>query len=321
MYNTSSVADFGTLVQLRNIVNRRNVVADPKENVNACDDFFTLVVTCHFLVVVMKKLGMSELDDIPTLGDFTFDSWMKSDGDRKSDLYHFCQEIITEHVHLSLNSTAADDIDDKVQSYANEVMGLGMLYLNYKDAIKEGDGPRVLNIWKYLLPIFKVSNRRNYSIEVLLTLYNCHFVYTPRQTKQLVWSRFVNTHGLPAKNIAADLHMEHLNRLCKETIKGLGANKTPVAITRIGKAMGPMDKVLQNFDDSVLYNAPSQKHKAASAEKDRNKIISQLRSVLSEHRNRSHSCFPNFQSISDRLNQKNLQKWITEHVESWQSSK
>ena len=39
--------------------------------------------------------------------------------------------------------------DDKVQEYAKEVMILGMFYLNYKDAIKEGDGGRVLTLWKY----------------------------------------------------------------------------------------------------------------------------------------------------------------------------
>lgn len=245
MYNTSSVSDFGTLIQLRNVINRRNVVTDPKENFNACDDFFTLVVTCHFLAVVMKNLGMSTLDDIPTVGDFTSDSWMMSDDDRKSALYHFCQEIIAEYVHQPLNPVLADDIDDKVQEYAKELMSLGILYLNYKDAIKEGDGGRVLALWKYLLPIFKASDRRNYSIEILLTLYNCHFVYSPRQVKQVLWSRFINTHGLPGKNIAADLHMEHLNRLCKEAIKGLGANKTPEAITRIGNAIGPLHSVLE----------------------------------------------------------------------------
>ena len=255
MYNTSSVADFGTLMQLRNTINRRNVVNDPKENVNACDDFFTLVVTCHFLVVVMRKLGTSDLDDTPTVGNFTADSWMMPDDDRRTALYQFCQEFIADNVHLPLDPIKCDEINDKVQEYAMELMSLGILYLNYKNTIKRGDGGRVLTTWKYLMPIFKASGRRNYSIEVLLTLYNCYFVYSPRQAKQLLWSRFINTHGLPHKNIAGDLHMEHLNRLCKEAIKGLGANKTPSAIKRIGDAIGPLHTILENFDDSVLCSS------------------------------------------------------------------
>ena len=127
-------------MQLRNAINRQNVVNDPKENVNACDDFLTLVVTCHFLVVIMKKLGMSGLDDALTVGNFTSDSWMMSDDDRRTALYQFCQKIVADNVHLPLNPVKSDNIDDKVQEYAMEVMSLGIIYLNYKDAIQHGDG-------------------------------------------------------------------------------------------------------------------------------------------------------------------------------------
>ena len=58
---------------------------------------------------------------------------------------------------------------DGVVNYAKELMSLGIFYLNYKDAVREGDGERVLVCWKYLLPLFKVSDRRNYSLEVVRT--------------------------------------------------------------------------------------------------------------------------------------------------------
>ena len=41
---------------------------------------------------------------------------------------------------------------------------------------------------------------------------------------QLKWSRSINVHGHAGKNIPADLHMEHLNRVCRGAISGLGAN-------------------------------------------------------------------------------------------------
>ena len=132
MYNTSSVADFGALMQLINAINRRNVVNNPKENVNACDDFITLVIICHFLVVVIKELGMSGLDDPPTVGTFTAHSWMMSDDDYRTALYQYCQGVIADNVHLPLNSIKSDNINDKVQEYATEVMSLGMFYFNYK---------------------------------------------------------------------------------------------------------------------------------------------------------------------------------------------
>ena len=174
-------------------------------------------------------------------------------------------------------------------------------------------GGRILTTWKYLLPIFKASDRRNYLVEVLLTLYNCYFVYSLCQAKQLLWSRFINTHGLPHKNIAADLHMEHLNRLCKEIIKGLEANKTLSAIKRIGDAIGPLHAVLEDFDNSVLYSNLDASHKFAISQKDRNKILS---IVLDEHKERSHSCFSKFQSIFSESNEKKLKKWMIESRQS-----
>ena len=39
-----------------------------------------------------------------------------------------------------------------------------------------------------------------------------------------------------------------LNRLVKEAIRNLGANKTENAITRIGRAIGTIAPVLQQFD-------------------------------------------------------------------------
>ena len=40
---------------------------------------------------------------------------------------------------------------------------------------------------------------------------------------------------LAGTNISADLHLEHLNRVCEEAIQGLGTNKTPTAVSRIGE--------------------------------------------------------------------------------------
>ena len=106
------------------------------------------------------------------------------------------------------------------------MISLGLFYSNYnhKDAISDGAGKRVEVCWKYLLPIFKASDKRNYSGEVLRMLYSYHYTLSPQQAQQLLYSRFINTHGVPGRNIAVDLHIEHLNCACKDSIKGLGAN-------------------------------------------------------------------------------------------------
>ena len=75
--------------------------------------------------------------------------------------------------------------------------------------------------------------------------------------EQLKWSRFVNTGGLPGHNISCDLHNEHLNRLVKIEIEGLGANKSKKVITRSGKAIGVVTKAVETLDvarNSAIQN-------------------------------------------------------------------
>ena len=53
LYKTNSSQDGGTLYQLRNLINRRNVVGDPKKDMNACEDFFELVTKAHVLAAII----------------------------------------------------------------------------------------------------------------------------------------------------------------------------------------------------------------------------------------------------------------------------
>ena len=49
-------------------------------------------------------------------------------------------------------------------------------------------------------------------------------------------NRFINTQNKRTTNISADLHIEHLNRVCKEAVDHLGANETPKAIKELEKS-------------------------------------------------------------------------------------
>ena len=97
--------------------------------------------------------------------------------------------------------------DDMVCSYANEVMTLGLIWLNFYDAAKEG---RVLRIWKYLMVIFRVTNHRNYAKGAALLLMNYHFLSSERIAAQMATSRFINTKGTEGCNMPCDLYLEHL---------------------------------------------------------------------------------------------------------------
>lgn len=119
---------------------------------------------------------------------------------------------LTKLGNLQTPTTAPSASDDKVREYAVETLTLGLVWTSFHDAIKEGDGPRVMRYWKLLAILFHHSNRRNYAREAVRLQVQQHYRFSPRQKEQLIWSRFVNTVGLCGRNVSCDLHMEHLNR-------------------------------------------------------------------------------------------------------------
>ena len=96
---------------------------------------------------------------------------------------------------------------DCIHGYARELLTLGLFYLKYSDTIREVDGLCILQCRCHLFLLFKATNRTNYTIETFGFLAQHAFLLPD----QLLWSRFINTHGVPGKNIPCNLYMEHLN--------------------------------------------------------------------------------------------------------------
>jgi len=89
--------------------------------------------------------------------------------------------------------------------------------MEFNDEIREGDEDRILRCWSYFMIIFKSTDRRNYCIETFNMLVQYHFIFLSRLA-QLKWSRTVNVHGRPGKNVACDY------KDAKSYMGGLGAN-------------------------------------------------------------------------------------------------
>ena len=87
----------GTLYQLRNLLNRRNVTKQPMSDVNANEDFIEVVVVAYILVAVMSYLGMKSLDDVPSVSIISPDLWMEDDSVRRSVLCDIAAAIVDQH--------------------------------------------------------------------------------------------------------------------------------------------------------------------------------------------------------------------------------
>ena len=305
-------------------------MSDPSNDVNSCEDFFLLVVTAYILTAAMEILGMQSLSDTPD--ETLMPPSATSKEEKAAAIESVGKIIIQEFVDLEFHKERPKAMkaaggkqsqkalrkkqpnQDHVQEYAKELLTLGLFYFELQDGIREGDGLRVLRCWKYLLLFFRATGHVNYTIEAFTLLSQYYYLLPPRLSEQLIWSRFVNTHGLPGRNIPADLYMEHLNRLCKDAVSHLGANKTPKAIVRTGKAIQSMSEALHHFDKDNGIDLGSGAHTRRSEAGDLSKIVHEIHkksSVFTNIPGRKHTSFPSITcNMFESIDQQKFQEWM-----------
>ena len=87
---------------------------------------------------------------------------MKDDNERKQFLMDVASHIVEHNVDLS-NSFCDSELPsafDSVFSYSCETLSLGLLYLEFKDSIKEGGRDRVMRVWKYFSSYLKLLDEK-----------------------------------------------------------------------------------------------------------------------------------------------------------------
>ena len=172
----------------------------------------------------------------------------------------------TAHSHAS--QAVKKVAPDGVYNYASAVLNDGLLLLEFKDAIREGDGRRIIRVWKVLMPYFHYARHKNYKHEAFLLMSYVNACVSPLIATQMVWSRVVNVRGGSSHNIPLDLHMEHLNHVLKDYVVNLGANKGEKTIIQCGKSLAGIMGLCQEFDVENNLAPQSVEHTKASYAKD-----------------------------------------------------
>ena len=153
--------DGGTLFQLRNLLNRRNVTKNPVSNVSACEDFFIHVVEAHIVSACLTVFWMSSIHDAPSSDLFHNTAAQGDTLHRRIILLDTVKRVMDRYVHLPFDEAAShnnqedgsecDRPRDHILEYASDVLTLGVLYMEFVDGIHEGDGERILRCWRYFL--------------------------------------------------------------------------------------------------------------------------------------------------------------------------
>ena len=199
--------------------------------------------------------------------------------------------------------------------YTTELLTLALVWHNYHDSVKEGDGDRVMMLWKFLLVIFKKAKRKNYSKEAFILLMHYNFLLSDRLAEQLKWSRFVNTHGRKGCNIPCDLHLEHLNRQLKGVLRNLRSNLDTGSIHRSGKSIGVVHSVALEFEKQLSTTPDSGHHHRPAFGKDLDKLVTVIRETNSfKHMpNRKFASFKNKKPLLNTIDKNGkIVDWMVE---------
>ena len=103
---------------------------------------------------------------------------------------------------------------DHVQEYSKALCYHGLKILLHRDAIREGDGPRLINYWKHNLLQYLEHNHQKYLIYTVRLLTAVNGGVSERLREQILWNRTVNNGGF-GKGISMDLMIEFLNKAFK----------------------------------------------------------------------------------------------------------
>ena len=212
---------------------------------------------------------------------------------------------------LQFETSESDGTKDGVHLYATEVLTLGLLWHYFHDAIREGDGDRIIRCWKFFLVLFKSTSHRNYAKEAVNLHVQYHYTFSEKQRVQLLWSRCINTRGYTGTNIPGDLHMEHLNRRLKSVIRGMGANVNPSSVQRAGKSIAVVDHICRLFN-----GRSSDHHPIPEFGEDFDKVLK----VLEEERvfltlsDRQHYSFGFKCGVFERFTMKELEKKVKNNI-------
>jgi len=193
-----------------------------------------------------------------------------------------------------------------------------LYFMNFLDAISEGDGVRLLRQYKFLLLSFRADGREStkYALETLYQLFLTNSLLSPRDAERFTWNRSVNTFGGMGKNIPLDLDMEHSNRFIKQAIKNLGPNITEKAVSRICQSEKDVRVLLAKVDDCLQRNPGSGKHTKSSTEQDLEELVKRGVStdIYTRHDYRQYRHFVDFQRDHlKNLELSSLYKWINQH--------
>ena len=245
-------------------------------------------------------------------------------GDNKKEYYDSVLNKFIDNFYLlpSPVFVAEDDVScpddqDFVENYSLCLLKYYFILLDFKDAVREGNGSRLTVLRKLLVPYFKsLPSFNTYGIETLINVVQNEVFLSEAEAHRCMWASTANWKGGPGKNIEIDLLQENRNKDVKKSIKAMGPNKTDSAIERSSKSCGGEKRTVENFDCQVNRDHHSTSHRHRSSATDEGTVLTDLRELkpFTTTINRKYDSFSDIKADPlATLNLADFYKWLRKH--------
>lgn len=212
--------------------------------------------------------------------------------------------------------------DFKFNYHQNKLV-FGLLLFDFNDAVREGDGERLLDLYKLALLLYHSEGHTKYAYIVLLHLVKVVAVLPEFEAHRLKWNRFYNKYGGKGNNISLDLKKEQQNKVLKTFWRALGANINENNGARVAHALEPLETIMESVNADCNYSSRTGKRSVPNQEQCIEQIVDDLikENVFRFTEGREgHSSFPKFSGKLLRdIDYRELHCWMNEHIKLWGS--
>ena len=203
--------------------------------------------------------------------------------------------------------------EDFINNYSRALLTFNLLLRNVNDCIREGDGARLMECYKFALLYFRCYGHTKYAYTLIKLFYKIKF--QPETAFRVIWNRFINIHGKKGKNISRDLHLEHLNNFLKELLRSLRSNLNEANAKRIANSVKNLKLIVSNLEESYKIKSKSHSSKQHKSVSDIKKLSAELikAEVFESKPGRQYESFQNFdKDLLSSLDLTSTLNWMKE---------
>ncbi|XP_011679955.2 uncharacterized protein LOC105445739 [Strongylocentrotus purpuratus] len=348
LYSTSSARDTGTMYAARNFLRAHNVSNDPMKDINASVEFLDKYTEALIVCAALEHFGMEAVTSEPTKHPYdpmTMDPTVYVKEQLHSIVDKFalhegpdfakqadyvcphCQKVykrlsgIRKHMEdkhsqqapQASSDTSTQDGEDSVYNYSCASVSICLLFRDFQDARRYGDGARLIRLYKYLLLYFKRTHRTKYSFQSLRLLAQVECMLSPRLAFELTWNRFVNKEGKADTNKEVDRENEHQNKVLKGECKQFNGKISEASVERVSHSAQEIEEILVTCDNVSHVQRKKGLHAGKDTTGDVQKLATAMHKerIFQEKQSRRHHAFPSYpKNPLTQLDLPDLQRWM-----------